>query len=516
MALPGIVIHIAAETSKAISEIGKVDKALRSQATRSERFGAALSKAAVPATAALAAIGAGAAKAVNAASDMQQALGATESVFGKAAAGIQKFGETAATQLGISQTEFNNLAAVSGAMLQNLGFNANQAASKTEDLAQRAADLASVFGGTTADAMDAMNAALRGEFDSLEKYGVKLSQTAVDQKVAAMNLDTSTEAAKRHSQAQAALALIMDQSASAAGNFAAEAGSVAGGTQILGAQISDLWAQLGQALLPVVQQVVGYLKQFATWAQSNVGAIQAMVAAVAALSAGILAAKAGLAAYKAVQTVVMVATKAWRVAQLALNVVLSANPIGLVVTAVAALVAGLVYAYNHSETFRRAVQAVWQFLKAAFITALRAVQSALSTVGDWLGRVASTVSGAFRSAWSSVVGVFDTVRNAIASVIGTIQSVISWISNAIAKVREFFSSGIGKIGGFIGGLFRSGGGAAPAVMARAATGRATTTMGGSSTVVLNNTAYNPHYTAHELQRILTGARVRTGYSGVRA
>ena len=41
---------------------------------------------------------------------------------------------------------------------------------------------------------------------------------------------------------------------------------------------------------------------------------------------------------------------------MALNAALSANPIGLVVIAIAALVAGLIYAYQHSATFRAIVQ----------------------------------------------------------------------------------------------------------------------------------------------------------------
>lgn len=58
-------------------------------------------------------------------------------------------------------------------------------------------------------------------------------------------------------------------------------------------------------------------------------------------------------------------TKAAAAAQRIWNLAMTANPIGLVVTAIAALAAGIIYAYNHSETFRRIVDAAWAAIKVA-------------------------------------------------------------------------------------------------------------------------------------------------------
>ena len=452
-------------------------------ASAADKFKSGLDKVTPAATVAFAGVVAGAAKAVSAASDLQQALGAVRQVFGSSSGEIERFGQSAAKNLGLSQSAFSQLAAVSGAMLQNLGFSAGEAAKQTETLATRAADLASVFGGSTQEAMDAMNAALRGEFDSLEKYGIKLSQTAVDQQVLAMGLDTSTQAAKTHAQAQAALALIMDQSAASAGNFKAETDTMAGGTQILSAKVEDLWAKLGQSLLPVMQTIVGWLSQFADWASQNSTLLTVLAGVVGTLSGAVLAINAAL--------------KAWTAIQLLLNIALEANPIGLIITAIAALVAGIIYAYNNSETFRGYVQRLWQALQQAW----QVIQQVAQAVGQF-----------FVNAWHSA-------GNAINSVIATVRNVIDWIQRAIAAVRSFFSSGINNVGNAIGGLFRTATvrvapdgstfRAAPAGTTRAST------MGGG-TVVLNNMAWNPHSAAHDLQRILTGAQVRTGYSGIRA
>lgn len=58
-----------------------------------------------------------------------------------------------------------------------------------------------------------------------------------------------------------------------------------------------------------------------------------------------------------------IATRIFAAAQYALNAVMSANPIGLIVIAIGALVAGIVYAYNHFEKFRGIVWATWAVLK---------------------------------------------------------------------------------------------------------------------------------------------------------
>ena len=75
------------------------------------------------------------------------------------------------------------------------------------------------------------------------------------------------------------------------------------------------------------------------------------------------------------------------VAQAGLNAVLKANPIGLVVAALAALAAGLVTAYQTSETFRNAVN-------SAFASVKKIAQNAIGTVVDWINELVAKIRGA--------------------------------------------------------------------------------------------------------------------------
>lgn len=75
------------------------------------------------------------------------------------------------------------------------------------------------------------------------------------------------------------------------------------------------------------------------------------------------------------------------VAQAGLNAVLKANPIGLVVSLLAALAAGLVTAYKTSETFRNAVN-------SAFASVKKIAQNAIGTVVDWINDLVAKIEGA--------------------------------------------------------------------------------------------------------------------------
>lgn len=101
-------------------------------------------------------------------------------------------------------------------------------------------------------------------------------------------------------------------------------------------------------------------------------------------------------AASAAQKGVAIATSAWSAAQAALNLVLEANPIGLVIIAIAALVAGIIYAYNNSEEFRAVcdklwasvkslAKMVWDNLVSAFKWVVKVGTDAYNTIKDILG-----------------------------------------------------------------------------------------------------------------------------------
>lgn len=148
---------------------------------------------------------------------------------------------------------------------------------------------------------------------------------------------------------------------------------------LTGELTSGLFAALGELVVKLNEVVVSFLDSDEKMAQlkETIGIATAVVAA----------AGTAFLTYKGYVAAATIATKAHELAQAALNAVMAANPIALVVTALAALAAGLVTAYKTSETFRNAVN-------SAFASVKKIAQNAIGTVVDWINELVAKIRGA--------------------------------------------------------------------------------------------------------------------------
>jgi hypothetical protein len=232
-----------------------------------------------------AAVLAGIAKVTDASSNLQQSVGATSAVFGEASAAIDEFAEGAAESVGLSERAARETTAQIGALLKGFGADAAEAGEQAIQLTEIGADLAATFGGTTAEAVDALGAALRGESDPAERFGISLRAASIDAKAVELGLVGAGEEVDAYSRSQAAMALILEQTADAQGQFARESDSAAGAAQIAAAQTEDAAASLGDALLPiysraaeVVGAVAGQFERLPNPVQTGLVALTGVVA----------------------------------------------------------------------------------------------------------------------------------------------------------------------------------------------------------------------------------------------
>lgn len=162
---------------------------------------------------------------------------------------------------------------------------------------------------------------------------------------------------------------------------------------LTGELTSGLFSALGDIIVKANELVVSITEDDSKMAALK-ETIGVLTAAVVAVTAAVLSYKATVAATTAITALQTAATTAMaaahkaaaagatglQVAQAALNTVLSANPIGLVVAALAALAAGLVTAYHTSETFRNIVN-------GAFQAVARIAQSTIGAAVGWLDKL---------------------------------------------------------------------------------------------------------------------------------
>lgn len=250
------------EAERRMGEFGrKTDQAGRSTSKFQKRVDAAArSISAIAKVAATAAIAKFAVDAIKAASDLNESMNAVQSVFGTASERITNFGQIAAQSVGLAQSEFQQLSATTGALLTNFGFSADEAAKQTIRLTRRAADLASVFNTTVPDALNAVNAALRGENEPIRRYGVTLSDAAVRAKAVELGLADTAAAVDANGKAVGALELFYEQTSKAQGDFIETSDELANSQRILAAEFEDAKASFGQAAIPVATSALGFFE----------------------------------------------------------------------------------------------------------------------------------------------------------------------------------------------------------------------------------------------------------------
>jgi SLT domain-containing protein len=336
-------------------------------------------------------LAAAAGPAVSAASDLNETMSKTSVIFGDADEALFSFAETAATSLGQTKQQALDAAATFGTFGKAAGLSGQELAGFSTDFTKLASDLSSFNNSTPQEAIDALGAALRGESEPLRRFGVLLSADAIAAEALRMGLVTTTvseedlavatakaniafekhnETLKKYgegsieaqksalalSQAESRLnaevegtndkltaqqktlatqSLIMNATKDAQGDFARTSDGLANSQRILTAQMKDLQANIGKILLPIVESAVGFFSDFTGVLAGNQTVMVVVIGVVAALATAIIAANIAMKIYTAT-------TKAAAAAQALFNFIMSANPIALVIIAVAAFVAALI------------------------------------------------------------------------------------------------------------------------------------------------------------------------------
>lgn len=294
----------------------------------------------------------------NDASDLKESVNAVQVVFGDAADIIQNFGKTSASSVGLATAEFNQMSAVTGALLKDVGIPMSDVANMTNDLSQRAADMASVFNTDVSDAMSAINQAIRGETEAIRRYAGDVTdatlQTYLNSKGIGKNVKELTQQEKRLYRVQ----LIMEQTSDTTGDFANTSDSLANRQRVLNATMVNLRAEMGTALLPVFEYGIGIVQKLVSWFSNLSDGTKKFIVIGAALVVAL-----GLIIGPLLIIVALIPTITTAVGILGVAFTVLTGPIGLVIAAVAALIAIGVLLYKNWDVVKDKMTKVWEGIK---------------------------------------------------------------------------------------------------------------------------------------------------------
>src|SRR5690606_18846278 len=222
------------------------------------------------------------------AADIEDAVGATEQIFGDNANSVNAWASKLDSSFGIAKKEALEYSNLMGSMLINIGKLTKEEASKqSAKLIELAGDLTAMYGGTTQDAVRALTGALKGNNTMLDNYGMAVNEALIKQKALSMGLVAQGKEMSLAAKQTATLALIYEQSAAAQGQAAREANGASGTMRAFRTEITNLTTELGAVLLPIITPLINRLKDMAAGFRSLSPETQKMIVYIGGAAAAL-------------------------------------------------------------------------------------------------------------------------------------------------------------------------------------------------------------------------------------
>ena len=220
---------------------------------------------------------------------------------------------------------------------------------------------------------------------------------------------------------------------------------------ILKSALEGLAISIGELLMPVIKNIVAGIQSFVDWLNNldegtkqtivTIGLIVAAVGPVLIVIGKVVS---------AVGTILSAVSKigpvigAVKTAATGLFTVLAANPIGLVVAAIAALIAIFVALWNNCEGFREFWINLWENIKAAAVAVWEALSSFFQGAWEAIVNLAQTIWGGigdfFSGLWEAISSTAQAVWNAISEFLSGIWTgIVSTAQTIWGGITEFFS-----------------------------------------------------------------------------
>jgi phage-related minor tail protein len=184
---------------------------------------------------------------------------------------------------------------------------------------------------------------------------------------------------------------------------------------------TNMRAQAFEAMLPIIQSIVGAFQSISQWMTDNPEKAEIVKGVIIGLAAalGVLAVALGI------SNLISLVQKAFAM----LNVTMLANPIVLIVAALAGLVAAFIYLWNNCEAFRTFWIDLWEWIKSACSSAWEAIKEWFSSAWEYVTGIWNDAKEYFAGAWDGIKEAFSTAK----------ETLSKFFSDAWNGINEVFS-----------------------------------------------------------------------------
>lgn len=359
-----------------------------------------------------------------------------------------------ANESGILQTRLNTLGSKIYAFARSSGGDTTESMRLMERALKAAADSAAYYDTSVEQATETLQSFLKGNFANDAALG--LSATETTRNAAAMELFGQKYNDLSEIQKQETLLKMVEDSQRLSGAMGQAAREADGWENVLG-NLKETWRQFQanagapflESLIPIIQKITtafqGWINSvdWDTFTANITGFVDTVldngdtiISVIAGIATGFVAWNVAsiiqgvVGAIKAFQA----ANEGATVAQAALNLVMNANPIGIVITAVAALAASVIALWHTNDDFRNAVISAWEKIKDTISNAVASIKTFFT---ETIPNAARTAVKWFQSIPEQMR---DVGRNLLMGLWNGISDKIAWLKSKVSGVVDRIKS----------------------------------------------------------------------------
>lgn len=493
--------------NKVSNNVDKTGKSVEDAESKMSKFANGLSKAGGKLTAfATVPIVGLATVTANLANSLEETQRKSKIVFGDMTADVQSWALENERNFGLGAGTIEGFVSQIADVTQGLGMAKDVSLEFSKGVLDTGTKLANWGGVGTEEAINDIQSAMLGATKSVEKYGIKLTESVLDQYAMNAGYEDGFKNLTEVEKAQVRYNAILGSSQNAVDYWNEGNRSATFTMQEMKEQLSNVGENLGKVFLPYLlegaKKVADLCAKLATFTSENpklakmiviiagiVASIGPVLLVLAKVISIVKAIKTAYVAVKGAMVALQIATKAQAVAQGILNAVMAMNPIGLIIIGIMALIVAIMYLWQNCEWFRDLVLGAWEILKnafngyveyvktmwTAFVNILKAVwqgivdyfnfclnmwKTVFTTVVNFITNCWDAGTSLIRGAWetlsSGIINIFDNVKNTVVgiaqSIVNTIIRAVNFCINSLNKLSFKVPKWVPEIGGMEFGL----------------------------------------------------------------